>query len=458
MRATRAQRKSWLNASLLLVGIFIMAISFHAQTMAQSIPKTDEQHPASIASRINAVLVPVVVMDKDGNHVRGLTREDFESYENDKDRPIANFEEIVAQAEPIHLTSPSATKVTNQFDQPRAKGLEIIALDMINTTFLHQAEARDAVIKFLSTAASSKAATALVVLEPNGVKFVHNFTSDPKVLAAAIQKVQSRLTARDAASLDVHFTGVLDAHGAIVGETGSEDYAEAAQLFLILGGAATSGGIGARVMAAESLEPQAKMDAAREGQENLNTLGSIEQLAKYFGGVPGRKTLIWASTGFLLMNHEMAGGFGGGSTAEDWLRTVRPLQDADIAVYSVDIGGLVATIRKIKSRTSFDVCRLPTCALALEISRQYKRKPARCHRTTVSGVITMSDCFHPDQNLRTKTQKNLSNIPSRGLVRFRFQTASCRRRARFSSNRLRRVRKRRRLDVKMTRRRGNKVC
>ncbi len=61
------------------------------------------------------------------------------------------------------------------------------------------------------------------------------------------------------------------------------------------------------------MEAQAKMDAAREGRGGQNTLGSMEQLAKYFGGVPGRKSLIWASAGFRLVNHEMAGGFGGGN-------------------------------------------------------------------------------------------------------------------------------------------------
>ena len=347
MRTRRGQTNRRLKMSLLLVVMFIAASSFHAQSTPQSAPPKNEQHSASITSRINAVLVPVVVTDKNGNHVRGLTREDFTLRENGKDRPVASFEEIVAQAEPIHLTPPSATKFTNQFDQPGAKGLEIIALDMINTPFLHQAEARDAVIKFLSTAASRKAVTALVVLEPNGVKFVHNFTSDPKVLVAAIQKVQSRLTARDTTSLDVHLSGVMDGPGTIFGDTGSEDDAEAMQLSMILGGAAASGGSGIGVMAAESMEAQAKMDAAREGRESQNTLGSIEQLAKYFGGVPGRKSLIWASTGFRLMNHEMAGGFGGGTTAEDWLQTVRALQDADIAVYSVDIGGLMATPRAV---------------------------------------------------------------------------------------------------------------
>ena len=49
-------------------------------------------------------------------------------------------------------------------------------------------------------------------------------------------------------------------------------------------------------------------------------------------------------------------------------------------------------------RFSFDVCRLPRGLLTLEISFLYKRNPALCQRTTVSGVTTMRDCCHPDQN------------------------------------------------------------
>src|SRR3984893_18063952 len=69
--------------------------------------------------------------------------------------------------------------------------------------------------------------------------------------------------------------------------------------------------------------------------------------------------------------------------------------------------GFSTTIRKINSRTSFDVCRLPTGLLILEISFQYKRNPPLCQRTTVSGVTAMRDCCHPDQNRRTATQKSL---------------------------------------------------
>jgi len=60
----------------------------------------------------------------------------------------------------------------------------------------------------------------------------------------------------------------------------------------------------------------------------------------------------------------------------------------------------------------------------------------------------MSACFHPDQNLRARTQKTLSNAASLGLGCLRFSAASCWRRARFSRSRLRRARKSRRIAPK----------
>ena len=87
--------------------------------------------------------------------------------------------------------------------------------------------------------------------------------------------------------------------------------------------------------------------------------------------------------------------------------------------------GFSATIRKINSRTSFDVDLLPTGALALEISLQYRRNPARCQRTTDSGVTMMRECLQADQTRRATTQKSLSKRPT--LVRGcrGFSTASC---------------------------------
>ena len=101
--------------------------------------------------------------------------------------------------------------------------------------------------------------------------------------------------------------------------------------------------------------------------------------------------------------------------------------------------GFSATIRKINSRISLQVCLRPSGFLTLEISLQSKRKPTRCHRTTVSGVTMMRDSFHPDQNRRTATQKILSKRRSLRRGCRRFSTASCWRKARFSRRRLRRA-------------------
>ena len=105
--------------------------------------------------------------------------------------------------------------------------------------------------------------------------------------------------------------------------------------------------------------------------------------------------------------------------------------------------GFSTTIRKINSRTSFGVGFLPTRVLTLEVSFQYKRKPALCQRITVSGVTTIRACSQPDQNRLTATQNSLSNGLRHGLRRRRFNTTSCWRNARFSRSKLCRTRKKR---------------
>jgi len=96
---------------------------------------------------------------------------------------------------------------------------------------------------------------------------------------------------------------------------------------------------------------------------------------------------------------------------------------ADALVLFRGHGGLGA--RKISSRTSVDSFFLPTRFLAFEIKLQYSRNPARCQRTTVSGVTTSRDFFHSDQNRHASIQKSLSKGKSVGLSCLRFSTASC---------------------------------
>src|SRR5215472_13725892 len=84
--------------------------------------------------------------------------------------------------------------------------------------------------------------------------------------------------------------------------------------------------------------------------------------------------------------------------------------------------GFSAIIRKISSRTSGESFFLPTCFFAFEIQLQYSRKPARCQRTTVSGLTSKRACFQAPQKLRANTQKILSTV----LIRVGDACASAR--------------------------------
>src|SRR5450755_1483186 len=56
--------------------------------------------------------------------------------------------------------------------------------------------------------------------------------------------------------------------------------------------------------------------------------------------------------------------------------------------------GFSLTMRKINSRTSLLTGLLPTAFRAREIQLQYSRNPARCQRTTVSGLNKISGRLH----------------------------------------------------------------
>src|SRR5262249_18184079 len=86
---------------------------------------------------------------------------------------------------------------------------------------------------------------------------------------------------------------------------------------------------------------RAQVDASRRAQEALITLQDMQQLAQYFGAVPGRKSLIWASTGFPFALGTATTSSTPGTLFDDWERTFRMLTDANIAVYPVDISGLL---------------------------------------------------------------------------------------------------------------------
>jgi hypothetical protein len=94
--------------------------------------------------------------------------------------------------------------------------------------------------------------------------------------------------------------------------------------------------------------------------------------------------------------------------------------------------GLASAIRTTSARISRVTGGRPTGGRPDSLV-QYRRKRRRCHRRTVAEVTITRGCLHPAQILAIKTQKRRSDRRSLGRVTVRLYTASCWRKARFSS-------------------------
>ena len=286
-----------------------------------------EETPYKLTVRSNMVLVPVVVTDKHGQHVSGLTTADFKLREDGQEKELAACEEVKAETNAVPRVAVAPNSFTNQIAADHPKKLEIVLFDLLNTPLSARVEARRGLTAFLAKSVDSDTLVALLVLSSSGVRMVHNFTGDPAVLAAAVHKVQSPAAARDAPTMNTN---------------GGDVDAEAGQISAILAGTAAIANSNPTpgTMRTANRGMEALGDVSKQNQDAVLTMRALQQIAQYFAGVPGRKSLIWASTGFNFDAEDAPGGATRGPAADYWQRTVRMLQDANIAMYPVDVGGM----------------------------------------------------------------------------------------------------------------------
>jgi VWFA-related protein len=303
----------------------------------------DNDSEVKFTARTELVLIPTLVTDKSGAHVSGLKKEDFTVHENGSERAIAIFEEITSDP---HMSRPrNPNEFTNSPVGGSTRRITLIVLDFINTPFMDQAFLRNELLKYLSQSLDRREPTGLFALDRSGIHVIHDFASDPGVLMAALHKVRG-----DA-------TQVVDTPEDMEMMTGSASPEGSA------GGIGTSGGSkGGRPFSAAAVANQIQQEADRMQtmiedaalnfqslQQRLAityTLQGMQQVAQALVGFPGRKSLIWASDGFpfSVSDTTMQLAPAGRDSLTDVLplyeRTWQLLNDAQIALYPVDVKGL----------------------------------------------------------------------------------------------------------------------
>jgi VWFA-related protein len=249
-----------------------------ASLAAQQTPQPPAQSPDVLSSpllksRADLVLVPVVVSDKHGNHISGLTKNAFLLEENGKDQIISLFEEVQAppnDSQPVPVLDRGYSNLP--FDNFNQLRLTILLLDLLNTSVLQRADGKDDLIKFLNKGLAHNQPVSLLCMTPDGLQLVHPFTSDAAVLIQALKKFPP-------------------------------------------------GG--------ERLIP--RKEAARE------TLKQLRQIAQAYTGIPGRKTLIFAAGNIPDPQIETTVYDNRFSALDSFQQTWNNLIDANIAVYPVQL-------------------------------------------------------------------------------------------------------------------------
>jgi VWFA-related protein len=321
--------------------VIIAALMFSNSVSANPKDKSGGKESAEIkfTARAELVLVPTLVTDKSGNHVKGLTKDDFTLLENGAEQKIATFEEVTSDAR-----RPSHPKNPNEFTNSLAAGatharVTIIVLDLINTPLMAQADARKELLNYLTQSLDQREPTGLYTLTRSGIRMIHDFTTDPRVLVAALHMVKG-----DAYEMVDSPEGVE----AITG-TASPD-GSGGETSLSSAGRGSRGSAGA---AAEAQRLQTMMEdselnfqAFEQRMAITYTLDGMQEVAQALAGIPGRKALIWASGGFpfnVSDNTMQLVPYSRDSLSDVlpmYEHTWQLLNQAQIALYPVDVKGL----------------------------------------------------------------------------------------------------------------------
>lgn len=314
MRFSRRRNQSLLVLPLLVVS----ALAGGVWLAAQQVPPAPPPTPAAVLRvTTRLVLVDVVVTDRDGRPVTDLKPEDFTLLEDGHPQPISTFS-LEQPGRPAEERSAPPPKLppdvyTNRPEYRLAPGpLTILLLDVLNTPARDQAYAREQMLRYLATQLKPGQRTAILVLG-NSLLLLQDFTTDPRLLQAALQKLRPQTSAalgREEATTEIPVQVADMVPQAVV----------------------------------QNLQRmEAEYVAVATDSRVAMTLAALRAIARATAGYPGRKNLIWVSASFpFVLIPEQAENFDlFRSYADEMRRTANQLTDAQVAVYPVDARGLV---------------------------------------------------------------------------------------------------------------------
>ena len=333
-----------------LVQITVLVVLAGALVAQQTSPPSKEP---GLVVRVTTrmVLVDAIILDKEGRPVKGLKADDFTVTEDGVRQRIASFSERISEsvtaarppaALPPHVTTnrPAATQANSE-----NRTLAVLLLDGLNTPPQDQIYVKQQMLKFLARQYDPNTKLAVIALT-NKLTVLQDFTQDPLLLRAALDRYLAQTPALARSGGQIETSSPLASAPTVnlpPQATGGPNSSGPDP-----GLPATLAAGGANATIAEDIAYM--MDRFQRESENFardtrisTTLSALEQIARFMSGQSGRKALLWFSTGFPF---SVVGDSPSAMEAErdygDQIRrTINLLNDAHVATYTLDAGGLV---------------------------------------------------------------------------------------------------------------------
>lgn len=284
----------------------LSVLSFGQIALAQQSPGVDQKTSVptlSVTSRL--VLVDVVVTDKEGNPVTGLTKDDFVVYEDKVTQRIVSFE-----PPSVHTLPAGSDNTPLNPDDPKSFGqspVTLLVLDELNTHFEDSSFAVRSVRQYLESRPALLAQpTTLMIVSDNKFHVLQNFTRDRAALLKALK------------DQPVHYAWKLEGDKSI--------------------------GYGA----VERLD---------------QSLSALEQIAEATARIPGRKNLVWVGQGFPSLDPNELDSKDQDVVSDTIQHVTDVLLDTRVTLYAVDPTTSAAGMTEITDPTQLEFAQLAGDAL-----------------------------------------------------------------------------------------------
>jgi VWFA-related protein len=272
----------------------------------------------TLRAHARLVVLDVTVIDNKGAPITGLSRDDFQLFDDSHPQKVIDLKEHIGaqgvQSSTVQLPAPgSSLPLSNK--PPDGSIWNVVAVDLINTPKEDRARLQEQLQAF---AKALPAGTPVALVSMAGdIKVLSSFTDGQAGLTRALK---TRL-------------GPLD----IGGPANIFERSEIQESINVTDSA--------------SLQNKANVDVQRQAQRAQMTLDDFASIARWLNAYPGKKNVFWLSSGFPVEAHALgekgyndlqpAGpGTPGGQKLPTQDGTDRQLETARVAIYPLDVRGV----------------------------------------------------------------------------------------------------------------------